>query len=164
VKSTSSLPSSPLSTTQTLRYSASISSFQQPPKKKNFVFPPFESQFLENDAATAETNTISTSNASTTTNTQNTNSSNLIIKAMDAINSILIPAPAPLAEEESTSNWIAKRMRAKFSHFVDDIKQYTSTKDPVQSAMLDKRIVVVGVHGWFPMKVCCAAFIMKLSI
>ncbi|KAG1066077.1 hypothetical protein G6F42_026725 [Rhizopus arrhizus] len=71
---------------------------------------------------------------------------------MDAINSILIPAPAPLAEEESTSNWIAKRMRAKFSHFVDDIKQYTSTKDPVQSAMLDKRIVVVGVHGWFPMK------------
>ncbi|KAL9551413.1 hypothetical protein MBANPS3_004288 [Mucor bainieri] len=160
VKSTSSLPSSPLSTTQTLRYSASISSFQQPPKKKNFVFPPFESQFLENDAAAAatETNTISASNASTATTTQNSSSSNLIIKAMDAINSILIPTPAPpaaaaaAAEEDSTSNWIAKRMRAKFSNFVDDIKQYTSTKDPVQSAMLDKRIVVVGVHGWFPMK------------
>lgn len=153
VKSTSSLPSSPLSTTHTLRYSASISSFQQPPKKKNFVFPPFESQFLENDAA--ETNTIAASNASTTTSTQNNNnsSSNLITKAMDAINAILIPAPAPPAEEESTSNWIAKRMRAKFSNFVEDIKQYTSTKDPVQSAMLDKRIVVVGVHGWFPMKV-----------
>lgn len=152
VKSTSSLPSSPLSTTQTLRYSASISSFQQPPKKKNFVFPPFESQFLESDAA--ETNTISASNASTSTGTQNSSSSNLIIKAMDAINSILVPAPAPpVAEEESTSNWIAKRMRAKFSNFVEDIKHYTSTKDPVQSAMLDKRIVVVGVHGWFPMKV-----------
>ncbi|CEP15927.1 hypothetical protein [Parasitella parasitica] len=148
VKSASSLPSSPLSATQTLRYSASISSFHQPPKKKNFVFPPFESQFLENDAV--ETNTISTSNASTITNS----SSNLITKAMDAINSILIPtAPTtPSAEEDSTSSWIAKRMRAKFSNFVEDLKQSTAIKDPVQSAMMDKRIVVVGVHGWFPMK------------
>lgn len=150
VKSTSSLPSSPLSTAQTLRYSASISSFQQPPRKKNFVFPPFESQFLEND--TVDTNTISTSAASTITNMAN-GSSNLITKAMDAINAILIPAATPPAEEDSTSNWIAKRMRAKFSNFVEDLKQSTSTKDPVQSAMSDKRIVVVGVHGWFPMKV-----------
>ncbi|KAG2230883.1 hypothetical protein INT48_003046, partial [Thamnidium elegans] len=35
-------------------------------------------------------------------------------------------------------------MRAKFSSFVEDMK----SSDP--KTIVDKRIVVVGVHGWFP--------------
>lgn len=121
---------------QSIRYSASNSSINMThnrPKKKNIVLPPFDSQF------------ISTEPSEVAVQQQPTNNSNMLIKAIDAINSILIQSPPD--QPEDTSNWIAKRMRAKFSHFVEDMKSL----DP--KTIIDKRIVVVGVHGWFPMKV-----------
>lgn len=136
VKRTSSLPTpdtvKPPVPSQTLRLSASTSSFH--PRKKNQVLPPFDSQFIQTETPDVVTPT-----------TNNNNNSNIITKAIEAINSILIQPPPD--QPEDTSNWIAKRMRAKFSTFVEDMK----SSDP--KTIVDKRIVVVGVHGWFPMKV-----------
>jgi hypothetical protein len=139
VKSTSSLQPTITATTQSLRSSASASSFCPIlPKKKNQVLPPFDSQFINNNEP-----------ATTTTAKAKTPSANILTKAMDAINSILIQPPPD--QPEDTSNWIAKRMKAKFSNFVDDLKLYATNKPA--SVLMDKRIVVIGVHGWFPMKV-----------
>ncbi|KAI8079291.1 hypothetical protein BDF21DRAFT_38871 [Thamnidium elegans] len=133
VKRTSSLPTpdtvKPPMPSQTLRLSASTSSFH--PRKKNQVLPPFDSQFIQTETPEIVTPT--------------NNNNNIITKAIEAINSILIQPPPD--QPEDTSNWIAKRMRAKFSSFVEDMK----SSDP--KTIVDKRIVVVGVHGWFPMKV-----------
>ncbi|KAI9359084.1 hypothetical protein BD770DRAFT_64981 [Pilaira anomala] len=133
LKITSSLPTSDgiksPTPNQTLRLSASNPSFHL--RKKNEVLPPFESQFT-----LAEIPEIVTP--------INNNNTNIITRAIEAINSILIQ---PLPDQpEDTSSWIAKRMRAKFSNFVEDMKSL----DP--KTIVDKRIVVVGVHGWFPMK------------
>lgn len=139
VKSTSSLQ--PITTTtQSLRSSTSVSSLHHVlPKIKNQVLPSFDSQFI--NAYHEPSLTTSTSKASST---------NFLTKAMDTINSILIQPPPD--KPDDTSNWIANRMKAKFSNFVDDLKLHTSSNKP--SVMMDKRIVVIGVHGWFPMKVC----------
>jgi hypothetical protein len=135
-KSTSSLQPT-VSTTQSLRSSASTSSFHPIfPKKKNQVLPLFDSQFTN-----AQSEPCSASK---------THPTNILTKAMDAINSILIQPPPDRTED--ASSWIANRMKAKFSTFVDDLKLHASSNKP-SAVMMDKRIVVIGVHGWFPMKV-----------
>lgn len=134
VKSASSLPTPvAINGSPDLRLSSSTSSIR--PRKKNVVLPLFDSQFTPTE--TSEVVPPVTSNNS---------SSNMLTKAIDAINSILIQPPPD--QPEDTSNWLAKRMREKFSSFVEDMK----SSDP--KTIVDKRIVVVGVHGWFPMKVC----------
>lgn len=128
VKSTSSLPAAKPDVT-ILRNSTSISSLNNIIPKKNQVLPPFHSQFYFEDVPVTPPPT-----------------NNILSKAMDALNAIL----APDQQEDTTPNWIAKRMKIKFSNFIDEIK---SSSDPIKKAMIDKRIVIVGVHGWFPMKV-----------
>ncbi|KAI8077287.1 uncharacterized protein B0P05DRAFT_125982 [Gilbertella persicaria] len=126
VKSLSScpIPNTKLapSHTSTLRPSVSSSSLQsQKPGKitNNKVLPLFASQCQVQSLPEKDT---------------------FFTKAFDTIQSIMQPP-------ETTTSWIAKKMKAKFSHFVQDLKQ-------PQPILMDKRIVVVGVHGWFPMKVC----------
>ncbi|KAI9478598.1 MAG: hypothetical protein EXX96DRAFT_253245 [Benjaminiella poitrasii] len=162
VKSTSSLPiTSPTvlnsaSPSLILRHPASIAAFHESTqtvrRKKNIVLPLFETLF--------ETQTEKSSIHSPPSSPAHSASSNFLTKAMDAINSILIPSPPKMShdkEDDSTtnSNWIASRMKAKFATFIEDIKSLSSlsNQDPVKKAMINKRIVVVGVHGWFPMKV-----------
>lgn len=130
VKSASSLPTPvAINGSPDLRLSSSTSSIR--PRKKNVVLPLFDSQFTPTETSEVVPPVIS-------------NNSNMLTKAIDAINSILIQPPPD--QPEDTSNWLAKRMREKFSSFVEDMK----SSDP--KTIVDKRIVVVGVHGWFPMK------------
>ncbi|CAO3640226.1 unnamed protein product [Mucor hiemalis] len=130
VKSASSLPTPvAINGSPDLRLSSSNSSIR--PRKKNVVLPLFDSQFTPTETSEVVPPVIGTS-------------SNMLTKAIDAINSILIQPPPD--QPEDTSNWLAKRMKEKFSSFVEDMK----SSDP--KTIIDKRIVVVGVHGWFPMK------------
>lgn len=72
---------------------------------------------------------------------QTNNYHNLLVKTINAINAYLIPPK----EQIINSHWFANKMKDKFEHFVQDIKSLDKRMDP--------RIVIIGVHGWFPMKV-----------
>ncbi|KAG1056517.1 hypothetical protein G6F55_008199 [Rhizopus delemar] len=71
---------------------------------------------------------------------QTNNYHNLLVKTINAINAYLIPPK----EQIINSHWFANKMKDKFEHFVQDIKSLDKRMDP--------RIVIIGVHGWFPMK------------
>ncbi|CAO3676932.1 unnamed protein product [Rhizopus stolonifer] len=109
------------SKTDTIRLSPSNTSLK---KQDNQVLPTFNSLFIQQPTFIHHEN-------------------NLVVKAINAVNSILVPPK----EDLITSHWIAKKMKDKFSHFVQDIKSLDQDK-----SLEDKRIVIIGVHGWFPMK------------
>jgi hypothetical protein len=99
---------------------------QQPKKKKNFVLPLFESQFQKIPDPTIPTKP------------------NLFIQAMDAINAILVQ-PSDTQQQQEDANWFARRMKDKFTNFLEDIKS--------EDRLSDKRIAIVAIHGWYPVKV-----------
>ncbi|OBZ83772.1 hypothetical protein A0J61_08176 [Choanephora cucurbitarum] len=121
-----------------LRHSVSVSSLDDPKpakKKINKVLPLFESQFLR--ASPSLSPPSSPPKQPTCINLILTNLSN-------AFQSMMQQAQPP----EGTSSWIEKRMKMKFSNFVEELKQAQQH----EHQLIDKRIVIVGVHGWFPMK------------
>ncbi|KAI9279299.1 hypothetical protein BY458DRAFT_487940 [Sporodiniella umbellata] len=93
-------------------------------KQENQVLPPFRSLFIQQPKQIQQ-------------------ETNLIIKSINTINAILVPP----RQDVATSHWLAKKMRDKCSQFVQDLKSLDQDK-----RLLEKRIVIIGVHGWFPMK------------
>ena len=95
-----------------------------PPSKNNIVLPSFSSQF----------------EAPPLFETNNENNANIFTKAICAINSIFTQKPAA---QSITSDW------QDINHLNSMIDQMKSDPEHVAG----KKIVIIGVHGWFPMKV-----------
>lgn len=94
-----------------------------PPSRHNVVLPTFESQF----------------HAPSIFNSDQQDNSNIFCKAINAINSIFTQKP----DKPISSDW-------QDIHYLSTLID-TMKSDPEHVA--GKKIVVVGVHGWFPMKV-----------
>ncbi|KAF7731671.1 hypothetical protein EC973_008842 [Apophysomyces ossiformis] len=103
----------------------SLSSRAKIPKKPNMVIPTFHSQFQPpREIPVASTPAV------------------YFNKTLDIIHSILIPAKPE--SDIIGPLWWKRRMRTRFSTFIDEMK--------MPEGMAGKKIVIVGVHGWFPMK------------
>lgn len=99
-----------------------------PPSRHNVVLPTFESQF----------------HAPPLFNTDQRDNSSIFCKAMNAINSIFTQKP----EKSISSDW-------QDIHYLSTLID-TMKSDPEHVA--GKKIVIIGVHGWFPMKVCSSYY------
>lgn len=94
-----------------------------PPSRHNVVLPTFESQF----------------HAPPLFNADQRDNSSIFCKAMNAINSIFTQKP----DKSISSDW-------EDIHYLSTLID-TMKSDPEHVA--GKKIVIIGVHGWFPMKV-----------
>ncbi|KAG0187917.1 hypothetical protein DFQ28_005666 [Apophysomyces sp. BC1034] len=119
---------SKISSTNDLRHKSStvsLSSSTKAPKKPNVVLPAFHSQFRLPSEPQAVSKSVVYFN-----------------KTLDILQSILIP---PKPENDVVGPlWWKRRMHTRFSNFVEEMK--------IPGGIAGKKIVVVGVHGWFPMK------------
>jgi hypothetical protein len=129
-------------------------------KRNNIVLPTFETEFVakttHDDDAPAPLATKERAHIET-------KKPHFIIRAIEAINSVLIEPP-PSRQTKSTPavdfDWLAKQMHTKFARFVEEIKSSDHTK---KHNWVDKRITIIGTHGWFPMKVKCIYAIYYMS-
>lgn len=110
---------------------------------KNHVLPLFRSQYR-----------VPPSSSSSSTVQQplsKTPSGNLFDKAMESIQSLIQQASINMTKSNDRvivtdpDSW-RQQMKARFARFIDEMKS-----DP--HSLAGKKVVVIGVHGWFPMKV-----------
>ncbi|KAI8097130.1 uncharacterized protein BX664DRAFT_73464 [Halteromyces radiatus] len=112
--------------------------------RRNQVLPPFRSQYR-----------VPPSSSSTATINNNIKPSGKFFdKAIESINQFIQQASSINSGNNKSADRVIhtdpdswkQQMKARFARFIDDIKS-----DP--DGFAGKKIVVVGVHGWFPMKV-----------
>lgn len=136
---------------------------QQPVTKKNrrsnYVLPSFQSQFSIPPSTTLN-EPISSSNIpasqhfiSPQTNTTipahtkqaSFNAGKLFDKALESFNQFFSPLNKSSDLVTDPESW-KQQMKSRFARFIEDMKS-----DPI--GLAEKKVVVIGVHGWFPMKV-----------
>jgi hypothetical protein len=135
-------------------------------KRNNIVLPTFETEFVAKTTHDDDNNDDNDAPAPLATKERahiETKKPHFIIRAIEAINSVLIEPP-PSRQTKSTPavdfDWLAKQMHTKFARFVEEIKSSDHTK---KHNWVDKRITIIGTHGWFPMKVKCIYTIYYMS-